>query len=64
MFKVFANSPGDQGSNLRLVIPKSQKTVLDASFLYSQHYHVCIMGKWSNPEKLVALSPTLRCRSY
>ena len=33
MRKVFANSPGDQGSNPGPVIPKTQKMVLDAPCL-------------------------------
>ena len=42
---VFANSPGDQGSILGQVIPKTQKMVLDASLLSTQHYKVRIKGK-------------------
>ena len=34
--------------------------VLDASMLNTQHYKVGINGKWSNPGKVVALSPTPR----
>ena len=43
--RVFANGPGDQGSILDQVIPKTQKMVLDASLLNTQHYKVCIKGK-------------------
>ena len=39
MSKVFANGPGDRGS-----IPKTQKTVLDAAFLNTQHYKVRMEG--------------------
>ena len=39
--RVFASGPGDQSS----VIPKTQKTVLDASLLNTQHYKVRIKGK-------------------
>ena len=36
--RVFAIGPGDQGSIPGQVIPKTQKMVLDASFLNTQHY--------------------------
>ena len=36
--KVFANGPGDLGSIPGRVIPKTQKMVLDASLLNTQHY--------------------------
>ena len=36
--KVFANGPGDQGSIPGRVIPKTQKMVLDAALLNTQHY--------------------------
>ena len=44
MSKVFAYGPGDRGSIPDRVIPKTQKMVLDAAFIKSQHYRV----KWSN----------------
>ena len=44
----FANDPGDRGSIPGQVIPKTQKMVLDASLLNSQHYKKCIKSKWSN----------------
>ena len=40
MSKVFANGPGDRGS-----IPKTQKMVLDAALLNTQHYKVRIKDK-------------------
>ena len=43
--KVFANGPRDLGSNPGRVIPKTQKMVLDASLLNTQHYKVRIKGK-------------------
>ena len=43
--RVFANGPGDLGSILGRVIPKSQKMVLDATLLNTQHYKVKIKGK-------------------
>ena len=64
MFSVFANVPGDQCSILGQVIPKTEKIVLDASLLNTQHYKVWIKGKWNTPEKEVALFPTPRCSSY
>ena len=42
---VFANGPGDLGSIPGRVIPKTQKMVLDASLLNTQHYEVRIKGK-------------------
>ena len=42
---VFANSPGDLGSIPGQVIPKTQKMVLYASLLNTQHYKVWIKGK-------------------
>ena len=35
---MFANSPGDWGSIQGRVIPKTQKMVLDAALLNTQHY--------------------------
>ena len=43
--RVFANGPGDLGSIPGWVIPKTQKMVLDASLLNTQHYKVRIKGK-------------------
>ena len=42
MSRLFAIGPGDRGSIPGRVIPKTQKIVLDATFLYSQHYKVRI----------------------
>ena len=44
MVRVFANGPGDLGSLPGRVIPKTQKMVLDASLLNTQHYKVRIKG--------------------
>ena len=38
MSRVFTNGPGDQGSILGQVIPKTQKMVIDATLLNTQHY--------------------------
>ena len=43
--RVFANGPGDLGSILGQVIPKTQKMVLDIALLNTQHYKVPIKGK-------------------
>ena len=43
--RVFANGPGDLCSIPGQVIPKTQKMVLDASLLNTQHYKVRIKGK-------------------
>ena len=40
--RVFTNGLGDQGSIPGRVILKTQKMVLDASLLYTQHYKVRI----------------------
>ena len=45
MVRVFANGPGDLGSILGQVIPKTKKMVLDASLLNTQHYKVWTKGK-------------------
>ena len=45
MSSVFTNGQGDQGSILGQVIPKTQKMVLDADLLNTQHYKVRIRGK-------------------
>ena len=45
MGRVFANGPGDWGSFTDRVIPKTQKMVLDAPLLNTQHYEVMIKGK-------------------
>ena len=43
--KVFAKGSEDLGSIPGRVIPKTQKMVLDASLLNTQHYKVRIKGK-------------------
>ena len=62
--RVFANGPGDLGSIPGRVIPKTQKMVLDASLLNTQHYKVWIKGKVGPSREGVAPSPTLWCSSY
>ena len=48
----------------RRVIPKTQKMVLDASLLNTQHYKVRIKAKQNNSGKGVAPSHTPRCSCY
>ena len=62
--RVFANGPGDLGSIPGRVIPKTQKMVLDASLLNTQHYKVRIKGKEEQFREGVAPSPTPWCSSY
>ena len=62
--RVFANGPGDLGSIPGRVIPKTQKMVLDASLLNTQHYKVRIKGKVEQSREGVAPSPTHWCGSY
>ena len=45
MSRVFTNGPGDRGSIPGWVIPKTQKMILDAALLNTQHYKVWIKGK-------------------
>ena len=45
MSRVFSNGPEDQGSIPDQDIPKTQKIVLNASLLNTQHYKVQIRGK-------------------
>ena len=62
--RVFANGPGDLGSIPGRVIPKTQKMVLDASLLNTQHYKVRIKGKVEPSREGVAPYPTSWCSSY
>ncbi len=59
--RVFTNGAGDLGSIPDHVIPKTLKMLLDTSLLNTQHYKVCIKGKWSNLGKEVVPSPTPFC---
>ena len=45
MNSVYASGPGDRGSIPGRVIPKTQKMVLDAALLNTQHYKVRTKGK-------------------
>ena len=60
MVRVFTNGPGDLGSIPGRVIPKTQKMVLDAPLLNTQHYKVNIKGKVDQfKERSSVLSYTL-----
>ena len=54
MSRVFAKEPGDRGSIPGRVIQKTQKMVLNASLLNTQHYEViyCIKSNSLNADKL------------
>ena len=59
IYIVFAHGPGDRPRfNFRPNRTKDSKIVRDSSLLNTQHYKLRIKGKWSNPGKGVALSPT------
>ena len=45
MSRVFTNGPGDQGTIPGRVMPKTQKMVLDAALLNTQHYKVRFKSK-------------------
>ena len=57
MVRVFANGPGDLGSIPGRVIPKTQKMVLDAAFLNTQHYNVWTKGKVEQSRKRSSALP-------
>ena len=52
MSRVFANGQGDWGSIPDGVIPKTQKIVLDATLLNTQHYKVRIKSKVEKSREL------------
>ena len=45
MSPLFSSVPGDRGSIPDRVIQKTQKMVLDATLLSTQHYKVRVKGK-------------------
>ena len=57
MSTVFANGLRDQGSIPGWVIPKTQKIVLDATLLNTQHYKVRILGKVEQSRKWSSAHP-------
>ena len=62
MSRVFPNRPGDRVSIPGRVIPKTQKMVLDAALLNTQHYKVRVKGKVEQSKKWIR-PPTPRCSS-
>ena len=64
MVRVFANGPGDLGSILGRVIPKTQKWYLIPPCLTLSIIRYGSRVKWSNPGKGVAPSPIPWCSSY
>ena len=65
MSRVFANGLRDRISIPGQVIPKTQKTVLDAALLSTQYYKVRIKGKVEQSQKMVldaALLSTQYCK--
>ena len=60
MVRVFVSGPGDLGSILGRVIPKTQKMLLDASLLNTQQHKLGIKGKVEQSrERSTTLSYTL-----
>ena len=55
--RVFANDPGDLSSIPGRVIPKTQKMVLDASLLNTQHYKIQIKGKMEQSKERSSALP-------
>ena len=55
---VFANGTLVQGSIPGRVIPKTQKMVLDATLLKSQHYEVRIKGKVEQTKEWSSFLPS------
>ena len=64
MGRLFANGPGDLGSILGHVIPKTLKMVLDTAFLTHRNIRYVLRVKWSNPGKGEAPFLTPQCSSY
>ena len=57
MSRVFANGLGDWGSIPGSVIPKTQKMIIDAALLSTQHYKVKIKGKVEQPREWSSALP-------
>ena len=55
--RVFAKGPGDLGSILVRVIPKTLKIVLDISLLNTQQYKVLIEGKGEQSREMSSALP-------
>ena len=63
MSRVFANGPGDLGSLLGRVIPKTQKSYFKLACKALSFVKNVSRIKWSNPGKGVAHFLTPRCSS-
>ena len=57
MSRVFANGSEDRGSIPRRVISKTQKMVLDATLLNTQHYKVRNNGKLEKSKERSSVLP-------
>ena len=57
MNRMCANGSRDQGSIPGQVIPKTQKMVLDATLLNTQHYKAWIKGKVKQSKKWSSALP-------
>ena len=57
MSRVFAKDLGDQGSIPGQVIPKTQKLILDAALLNTQHYKVRIKGNKEQSREWSSILP-------
>ena len=64
MGRVFTYGSVNQGSILGQVIPKSQKMVLDAALLNTQHYKIRIKGKVDQSREWCRALPMLQCSNY
>ena len=62
MSRVFTDGSGDQGSIPGQVIPKTQKMVLDATLLSTQHYKVMI--KMEQSREWSSAPTTVLCSCY
>ena len=63
MNRVFANGLVDQGSFPGRVIPKTQKIILDAALLNTQHNKIRIKSKVEQSWEWNS-APTTQCSSY
>ncbi len=59
MVRVLANGPGDRVSIPGRVIPKTQKMVLDAPLLNTQHYKVRIEDKVEQSKEWCSAFPNV-----
>ena len=57
MVREFANGSRDQVLTLDRIIPKTQKMLLDASLLNTQHYEIRIKGKVEQSRKRISTLP-------